>query len=199
MVPVQAPPVQLEMIMRTPSCVDCLSACCCHCNPSAAAGMCCNMLCCGCCSCKVPDYEKTHQAIERMLAESEEKCAFLSAQRKSGMSLVRTFEAMARNGKVDTLEFSSSRLLDICGTVSAVNDVLAAMAKSMPTAVKIDSAGLLDNNVAAICQLFFENPDLAHFEVSIAPTDLEGIENLQNLIQTRVSSVTLVWHSILQC
>jgi hypothetical protein len=176
LVPLEAeqPPTQIDMVMRKAECNDYMRACCCLCKPTV----------CGLCCSGVPDYERTKEEVGKMLADAVEKYEYVTARRTGGDSLIKTFTAMKANGKVDTIEFSNSRLLEICGSTEMVNKVLQALSESMPTAVKIDQAGLLDNNVPGICDLFFENPDMAHLEVSIAPSDLDGIENLQNLIQT---------------
>eukprot|EP00930_Biecheleria_cincta_P037913 TRINITY_DN26060_c0_g1_i2.p1 TRINITY_DN26060_c0_g1~~TRINITY_DN26060_c0_g1_i2.p1 ORF type:complete len:856 (-),score=193.09 TRINITY_DN26060_c0_g1_i2:233-2755(-) len=170
------PPSQFQMQSRT---MECSLACrlCLGCSD------CCS-ICCVCCGCvKQPDYVATTEMIKEHMNSCLQKNKHISGQVHAAKDMVETFTNMKKHGIVDVIDFTGTRLPDLCATGTGVNFVLKAIAQARPSAICLKNTGLTDNHAAGICQLFFQNPDMLHAELTMACSDMESIENIQSLMQ----------------
>lgn len=169
--------IELEMVMRDGDCGDVQHRCL-QCDSS-----CCYFPCCFCCT-KVPDHAATKQrlydAMETFHKENEQ---LTTGHVRGYADLCEGLRGMHSRGCVDVIDFEGTRLPDLCGTALGVNQLLKAIAMEKPTAINLKDSGLCDAHVAGVCEVFFKNPALAHFEVSLCSSSTDGLENLQNLAQ----------------
>ncbi len=57
------------------------------------------------------------------------------------------------------------------------------IAQQKPTTINLNKSGLCDVHVSGICEVFFQNMLLEHFEISVCNSSTEGLENLESLEQ----------------
>jgi len=169
-------PRTLKMAQRSADCGDVLRG---------NADCTCNF--CFCCA-TVPDFQKTRIDLDKYMKEFSNKYGSIkdSYGDTCGELLSDIFQNMNQKreaGRIDVVDLTGTDLINLCGNVAEVNKALTALAEAKPTAVNLTRTGLLDTNICAISDLFFENPDLAHLAVTLTVSDSETLENLQNLVQ----------------
>lgn len=154
---------------------------------------CCSLCCFGCEDCDAPVdvtdlSDKVYGGMDVFRAEHAHLAAGCAG------TLVKIFKQMAVNageeGSVDVIDIEGTKLPALCGTAEAVLQVLETMSMSQPSAIKLKRCGLADVHAAGICKMFFNNPNLLHFEVGLTCCETDGAENMQNLFQNSPTIVS---------
>jgi hypothetical protein len=149
--------------------------------------------CCNCCP-SFPDHAAALEEVQGAMDQYREEQKELAGSHTGASSLARMFQNMSKHGQVDIIDFTGTRLPDLCGTVQGLNNVLEMMALAKPSAVCLNNTGLTDVHIAGICQLFFNDHLLLHFEVGLCPSDMDALEMIQNLVQNSPLIVSGAMH-----
>ena len=185
------PPDQVVMKMRNANCSDVQNRCL-QCRFSFPCMFCFFPFCC-CCN-QLPDYAETKKDLLSKVDDFENQYdKFIKGQVDEynkrvdeGFNLLKSaIQCMKKNaiGGIDIIDFEGTSLPELCGTAKRVNELLKVVAQQQPTAINFKKCGLCDVHVSGICDVFFQNMLLTHFEISVCSSSTEGLENLQSLAQ----------------
>jgi len=182
-------PVQVVMKMRNANCNDVQNRCL-QCSCSFPCLFCFFPCCCFCN--KLPDYPETKKCLDSQIDEFEYEYEKIIKGRVDEQRVEEGFQDLKSafmgmrdraTGGIDIMDFSGTSLPQLCGTAKRVNLLLNVIAQQQPTAINFNKSGLSDVHVSGICDMFFHNQLLTHFDISVCSSSTEGLENLQSLAQ----------------